>query len=148
MSELVFEWDPADLARVQRAMDKLDEEHLARPMYYQMGTTISAAAGLYPMWTDSPPYPYYIRGRGTQYSAGYNDLKSENLGKQWGTSVYPGYLKIKNAASYAGWVHGEEQTATHKAHGWKQLLQTAKDEMPGLIKKLEARALQLWNGTV
>jgi len=144
VTDFVMEWDSEDLARLQRALDKLDEEHLARPMYYEIGTTIHKAAGIYPTWTDSPPYPYYIRGRGTQFSAGYNDEKSQNLRERWWVSVFPGYLKVGNAATYAGWVHGEEQTSTHADHGWKKLLQTAKEVMPGVIKKLEARALALW----
>lgn len=144
MTELTLEWDSADLARLQRALEKLDEEHLARPMYYEIGSTIHKAAGVYPAWHDTPPYPYYIRGRGTQFSASYNDQKSENLGKRWYVKVFPHYLLVGNAASYAGWVHGEEQTATHQSHGWKKLLETAKQELPGVIKKLEDRAQKLW----
>lgn len=147
MTELVYEWDSEDLARLDRALSKLDEEDLARPMYYEIGSTIHKAAGVYPQWTDSPPYPYYIRGRGTQYSESYNDQRSENLRERWWVKVFPHYLKVGNAASYAGWVHGEEQTETHKKHGWKKLLDTAKKEMPGIIKKLEARALKLWEQT-
>jgi len=144
MSDLVLEWDSQDLARLQRALDKLDEEHLARPMYSEIGTTIHKAAGVYPSWYDTPPYPYYIRGRGTQWSASYNDERSQNLRERWWVQVFPNYLKVGNAATYAGYVHGEEQTDTHRRHGWKKLLQTAKDVMPAVIKKLEARALALW----
>ena len=155
MTDFVLEWDSADLARLQRALDKLDEEHLARPMYYEIGTTIHKAAGVYPSWTDSPPFPYYIRGRGTQFSANYNDESSGNMRERWYVNVYPGYLKVGNDAGFGGpkgpyayLVHGDDtQTAVHRAHGWKRLLETAKEVFPGIIRKLEARALALWEQT-
>ena len=97
--------------------------------------------------TDSPPYPYYIRGTGTQWSKSYNDQKSENRGKRWYVKVFPSYLIVGNAATYAGYVHGPEQTDVHGKHGWRKLYETAVKELPAIIKKLEARALALWEGT-
>ena len=46
----------------------------------------------------APPYPYYVRGKGTQYSAQTNSLSSERLGTQF-YSVAKGYtLTLGNRA--------------------------------------------------
>ena len=77
----------------------------------------------YPAETDAnrPPTPYYIRGRGTQYKNS-NSGKSENLGKRWSVKKYQRYgVVIANNASYAQYVHGENQARVMEAIGWRKL---------------------------
>jgi hypothetical protein len=144
-----LEYDSADLARLQRALDKMDMQHLAQPMFQQIGDDIGGKAGVYPQWTDTaPPWPYWKRGSGWISASGKSSGTSQRLGDQWRTIVGIDTITIKNAATYAGYVHGPEQTEVHKTHGWLKLLDVAIKELPGVIKKLEARALKLWNETV
>ena len=89
----------------------------------------------YPASTSAnqPPTPYYIRGRGTQYKS-RNAGGSENLGKRW-TVKRKGYsTRIGNSASYAKWVHGEEQARWMKRIGWKQLYKTFKGKKANITK--------------
>lgn len=143
-----LEYDSADLARLQRALDKLDVEHLAKPMYSEIGKDIADKAGLYPQWTDSPPpYPYWVRGRGWQYASGKNSGTSQDMRNQWKTIIGTNDLIIRNTATYAWDVIGPGQKPVHKQHGWKLLFEEAVKALPGIIKKLEARALKLWEET-
>jgi hypothetical protein len=94
----------------------------------------------YPPMTDAnrPPTPYYVRSLGMQYKSG-NTGGSENLGKQWTVRSQHGRTDIGNRASYARWVHGQEQ-ARHMARiGWKKLFDTAK----GLIGRI-TKVYQAW----
>lgn len=82
----------------------------------------------YPPATDAnaPPYPYYIRGRGTQTSEGHNNLKSERLGTRFYVRSEVGgaglvRTTIGNNASYAKWVVGEQQAGHMKPLGWRQI---------------------------
>lgn len=83
---------------------------------------------------NEPPEPYYIRGRGTQNKGG-NRRNSEGLSTQW-------YIRqsgqmgtaIGNRASYARWVHGEEQAQAMGAIGWRKLAEVAKEKTPEIIK--------------
>lgn len=82
-----------------------------------------------------PPTPYYIRGRGTQYKSS-NSGKSERLGTQWYIKrIGWGGAEIGNRASYARWVHGEEQANAMAQIGWQRLVDVAKDKM-GEIQKI------------
>jgi hypothetical protein len=81
-----------------------------------------------------PPEPYYIRGRGTQTKRG-NTGKSERLGTQWYTKPAGAYgTEVGNRASYARWVHGEEQANAMQKIGWRRLVDVAKEKTPEIIK--------------
>ena len=77
---------------------------------------------------NQPPEPYYRRGLGTQTKSG-NTGSSERLGTQWymrnaGTMG----LEVGNRASYARWVHGEDQAGHMAAIGWRKLVDVAKEK--------------------
>lgn len=76
---------------------------------------------------NSPPVPYYIRGRGMQYG-NRNTLSSERLGTQWTVKSENMRTTIANRASYAKWVHGKEQARAMERIGWKKLLDVAQDK--------------------
>jgi hypothetical protein len=81
-----------------------------------------------------PPTPYYVRGRGTQY-ASYLKPTSENLGKKWYRKVAGSSTRIGNVASYAKWVHGDEQAEAMKKIGWRKLTDVATEKFT-MIKKI------------
>jgi hypothetical protein len=71
-----------------------------------------------------PPTPYYIRGRGTQRGGKggeHNDMSSEKLGSRWFTEQDGYTTKIGNNASYAKYVHGDEQAGHMAIKGWRKL---------------------------
>jgi hypothetical protein len=76
---------------------------------------------------NAPPTPYYVRSQGTQYKS-YLKHTSEKLGKQWYVRREAYSVKIGNRASYAKWVHGEEQARFMAPKGWKKLYETAKEK--------------------
>ena len=82
---------------------------------------------------NTPPTPYYIRSRGTQ-TATKNYGESENLGKQWFVKRAGLGTRIYNRASYAKWVHGEEQAGAMDKIGWKKLYETAKEKISEIQK--------------
>ena len=88
---------------------------------------------------NQPPTPYYVRGRGIKY-ASYLKPVSENLGKQWYRKVAGSSIRIGNRASYAKWVHGDEQ-AKHMSKdaaipkGWRKLTDVATEKFT-MIKKI------------
>lgn len=85
----------------------------------------------YPPETESnmPPEPYYIRGRGMQYKS-KNTMKSERLGTRWYVrQKVGGYItQIGNSASYAKYVHGDQQSSKLKA-AWRRLSDVAQEQM-------------------
>jgi hypothetical protein len=87
---------------------------------------------------NAPPTPYYIRGRGTQYKSG-NTGKSEKLGTQWYAKRQGYTTLVGNRASYAKWVHGDEDQASFMApKGWRKLLEVAKEKMDDILKVYDA----------
>ena len=82
---------------------------------------------------NQPPTPYYVRGTGTQLKS-RNLMNSENLGKQWTTRQEGWTTRIGNRASYAKWVHGEEQAKAMGAKGWRKLLEVAKEKIGKVTK--------------
>jgi len=81
-----------------------------------------------------PPTPYYIRGRGMQYASG-NKGNSERLGTQWYTKAIGwGGAEIGNRASYARWVHGEEQANAMAKIGWRRLVDVAREKTGEIIR--------------
>ena len=83
---------------------------------------------------NQPPTPYYIRGVGMQTSASRNLMNSENLGKQWTTKREGWTARIGNRASYAKWVHGDEQAEAMGAKGWRKLYDVAKEKIGAITK--------------
>ena len=86
-----------------------------------------------------PPTPYYVRTKGTQYKS-YLKMTSENLGKKWYVKPAGLGVKIGNPASYAKWVHGDEQANAMAKIGWKKLDEVAKGKTPR-IKKIYQDAI-------
>lgn len=75
---------------------------------------------------NSPPPPYYIRGRGTQF-ANRNMGNSEKLGTKF--VVEPNVdTVISNNASYAPLVIGDEQQERMGRIGWRKLSDVAKEK--------------------
>lgn len=91
---------------------------------------------------NAPPYPYYIRGRGTQVSAGRNLYNSERLGTQFyvehrlrGTGFV---TEIGNRASYARYVVGENQARHMAPIGWRRLIDVAREKLSEIQKVYQA----------
>lgn len=81
-----------------------------------------------------PPYPYYERGRGTWTSAARNTGKSENLGKKWYIRSANSYsTEIGNTASYAKYVHGDQQNRYLTVIGWRRLTDVVNDKMGSIV---------------
>ena len=77
---------------------------------------------------NKPPTPYYIRGVGTQTQSS-NYLNSERLGTKWDVTRRGYETRISNPASYARYVHGEEQAGAMAEIGWVKLWDTAKKKL-------------------
>jgi len=94
---------------------------------------------VYPPATSAnqPPTPYYIRGRGTQYKRG-NDGRSERYGTQFTTNQVGTVTYIGNRASYAPYLGGEKQSTVSAIHGWRRLLDVAKEKLPQITKIYQA----------
>ena len=98
---------------------------------------------------NKPPTPYWVRGVGMQRSLQgqeYNDMTSENLGKQWIVTASGLNTVVGNSASYAKWVHGDDSQAKAMGRiGWKKLLAAAKakiDEIRGVYEGWVGKALK------
>lgn len=97
----------------------------------------------------APPYPYYIRGRGTQVSAARNRGESQKLGARNAAGNFSGTswtieadvtqfrIQISNQASYARWVIGEQQSRRMAAIGWRRVLDVAQEKAPQIAKIVE-----------
>lgn len=86
---------------------------------------------------NAPPTPYYIRGVGTQYLS-KNLGNSERLGTQWYVKSASFKTEIGNRASYAKWVHGEEQASFMAPKGWRKLTEVAKEKLADITKVYDA----------
>lgn len=143
MSPVHIELDSADLKRLHKALDRLGRADMLQPVLKAIALDIKGKTKVYP---PAPIYTgptWYERGYGMRP---YGKQTSERLGNRWYVTSFPTYSEVGNLASYAGWVHGEEQAHFHKARGWKQLLKVATDEMPNLVKKAKAQILKIWAG--
>lgn len=145
-----MEVDDAQLADLLRSLDELQMERLLWPVMQVIGESVIAKVRPYPSDTmaNSPLNPqghWYERGYGTKFASGRGYETSERLGDRWWYRlIYGPGVKIGNAATYAGWVHGEEQTAFHKERGWKRLLKTATDELDEIMRKIERQIDRIW----
>lgn len=129
------------IERIQAALHKFPREisrYMGQAGSEAASRVILPTEGLkkYPPATgaNSPPAPYYIRGRGTQ---GVNKFyaTSERLGTRWTTKTTGTKTEIGNSASYAKWVHGEEQAHFMGPKGWRRLVDVVEEKM-GDIKKV------------
>jgi len=93
-----------------------------------------------PTGANSPPFPYYERGRGTWTSPGNNTNSSEQYGKRWTEPVGEGYTTTsRNTASYAKYLVSDEDQALHMWNiGWNRLGDVAEEKKPKLIAILTA----------
>jgi hypothetical protein len=89
---------------------------------------------------NSPPTPYYIRGRGMQRAGRrkpeYNDNKSEKYGTQFYTKPSPAAFQVTigNRASYAPFLAGNEQAKAMAKHGWRKLIDVANEKTKKITK--------------
>ena len=92
----------------------------------------------YPPATEAnqPPTPYYIRGVGMQYNGG-NDGSSERYGSRWKVASEPTKTTITNAASYSGYLGGEQQAGHMAAKGWRKITDVIKEKMPKIVRIYE-----------
>ena len=82
----------------------------------------------------APNTPYYIRGVGTQYTT-RNTGDSEKLGASWVRKQKGSFnFRITNSASYAKWVHGDEQAGRMAGFGWRKLSEVAKEKTRAINK--------------
>ena len=132
------------LDKIQKALKKMPDKvkkYMGQAGHEAANRVILPEKGLqeYPPETDAnrPPTPYYIRGVGMETAKG-NYHNSENLGKQWYTKRDGIDMEIGNRASYAKWVHGDEQAEAMGRIGWKQLFKTAKEKVGGIKKVYDA----------
>lgn len=146
-----YEIDSRQWADLMTTIDRLNMRNMAEPAFKAIAMDIEGKAGKYPPagLANSPSNPrgwWYERGYGIRFASGASYQTSERLGDKWYHTVYPDSLKIGNLASYAGYVHGDDDTQAvfHKARGWKQLLQTAEDALPELLRKIEAQITRIW----
>jgi len=131
--------------KIQKALKKFPgkiEKYLGQAGHEVANRVILPEKGLqtYPPETDAnrPPVPYYIRGVGMETEKG-NYHNSENLGKQWYTERDGLDIQIGNRASYAKWVHGDDDQRANMARiGWKKLYKTAKEKVGGIKKVYNA----------
>lgn len=82
---------------------------------------------------NKPPTPYYIRGVGTQTQS-QNYLNSERLGTKWDVTRRGFEARISNPASYARYVHGDEQAKAMAGIGWKKLYDTARKKLKQITR--------------
>lgn len=121
MDELMRKMDkfPAEIKQTMEAAGREAAEEVLKTDGLRKYPPTTAA--------NAPPAPYYIRGRGMQYMTG-NTGSSEKLGTQW--TVEPKGFKttIANRASYAKWVHGEQQAHFMAPKGWRKLVEVGKEK--------------------
>ncbi len=148
---LSLEYNAQDVARLHRALDALEAKNLMEGQWAVVGTDIINEVSPY------PPETWRNRDRGVGYwyerGYGYRGTKdvgrtSAPLGKKWSYETHPLYLVVRNTASYAGEVQGEEQGMMFALIGWKRLSVTAKEMLPKIVKKLEAYAKKVWDRTI
>lgn len=85
---------------------------------------------------NSPPPPFYVRGQGTQTMSG-NRGNSERLGTRWTTDAQPLQVRIGNIASYAPYVHGEEQASFMAPKGWRKIGEVAQEKVADITRVVQ-----------
>ena len=115
----------SDLAELKRDLKALQLKNLLRGELDPLGASIIQKAGAYP-----PPTA--------------NSRRTGRLGRSWQSKVWGMNLEVENYAHYAGYVHGEEQTARHEQTGWKRLFGVAQTEAEKLMKRLSDKVGRIW----
>ena len=121
---ITAEIDKNDLRELQRDLHVLRPENLLKSELSPFAVGVIKETGMYP---PSVGYP-----------------RTGHLGRSWSHVIHKRGVDIVNAATYAGWVHGEEQVSFHAVHGWKQLTKVALSHIDKLIKRLEAKVERIW----
>jgi hypothetical protein len=135
--------DIKGIEKIQKALDKFPQEiqRTIEAAGEETAKKVLSEQGLkkYPPATSAnqPPTPYYIRGRGTQTAHG-NLNNSERLGTQWTVKSNDLKTTIGNRASYARWVHGEEQAHFMAPKGWRKLTDVATEKIPVITQIYQA----------
>lgn len=93
---------------------------------------------------NKPPTPYYSRGLGTVTAKGIRRT-SERMRAQWYVDHKSTETAIGNRASYARWVHGEEQAQAMGSKGWRKLWDVAKEKTGYITKVYSAWVNKLIN---
>lgn len=146
MTQPALEVELKGLDELNRAMQKFPKtvaKNLGAAGKEAAEDVILPTEGLrnYPTATaaNKPPTPYYIRGVGTQTQSA-NYLNSERLGTRWNVTRRGHETRVSNPASYARYVHGEEQAVamTQKGKGWKKLYDTAKKKIKQITRVYQA----------
>lgn len=129
--------------KVQKALRKFPEEVQSNldGAGREAGEEVLNTEGLrqYPPATaaNTPPPPYYIRGRGTQYQS-YNTGSSERYGTQFFVDAQGLRTTIGNRASYAQWLTDEDRQARAMAEiGWRKLVDVAREKSERVIQIFE-----------
>jgi hypothetical protein len=129
MPDIEIVINDAQLKDLLATLDKMDMAHLGKPVFEAIGRDIMDVTSVYP---PAPPESTYRR--------------TGNLGNRWYTRASESMVVIGNAAEYAGYVHGPDQTLQHEDTGWKRLLETAEQSIPALIRMIEAQIDRIWKG--
>ena len=135
-------------------IDKLEEledtAKLVRPTLLKAGDEYINAVGKYPPETSANrprPGGWYQRGYGPKWYGGKGgSATSQQLGKRWTREAGDREITIRNAATYAAFVHGKlEQVGFHAVRGWKRVDTVAEELMPKIIKGLTDQINRIWN---
>ena len=72
-------------------------------------------------------------------------IRTGHLGRSWAfRENNPLEAEIRNAAIYAGWVHGHEQLALHAGHDWRHLYNEATRMAVEFMRKIAAKVDRIW----
>lgn len=89
---------------------------------------------------NNPLGKWYERGYGPRWEGG-GRRTSEQLGRKWSTVSKPLYEEIRNTASYAIYVQGNQQATFHERRGWRRLDKEGANRLPRIERDL-AKALE------
>lgn len=120
--------DPDDLRELTLDLARLKPENLLKGELLHFATTVGITAGKY-----APNFP------GNTY------VRTGHLGRSWYSHALGDLAaEVGNLAIYAGWVHGPQQVAIHRAHGWRRLFEMGEEMLDDFVKKIADRAGEIW----
>ena len=126
MIEVKFE--PRDILSLELALTKLDAEILLKHEWGPFLDNFVKYVKIYP-----PEIP------GSSY------VRTHHLEESWTSGVVdPLTAQVINAAIYAGWVQGHEQTATHAGHKWTNAFEKGKAHLDYLAQTIMEKAIRIW----
>ena len=121
-------FDPTDVRKLNIALHDLGPEKLLRGKLLPLVKEIGEVAGKYP-----PDFP------GNTY------VRTGHLGSSWRHGlINPLTAEVGNAADYAGWVQGTDQTALHRGHGWLNLFKVGDKLVEEFLNKIAAKVDRIW----